>query len=425
MSKNPRDKQEKSKQNHAFDSRNIMSAGQTAKPQPKREATPNSELLDQRWERVSAELRNKFPEFVVAFGYGSGVIPQEGYNYSKEEDLPMLDLLIVVRDTYQWNQRNFLKNPDFYRGMDKIRLKYYPTVRDKWLEMVSMGITFHPYIEVMEGVEGKIGVIPLSVFIEDMEKLRCNIIAGRLSKPTKIVWGQPKPESIDEYKVILDLLNRNYERTLAFGRLSFHYRKLVRKPIMDNLILMALRETIFGDLISLSYIGDIRRIVGAEDPNKIAKIYKGNQARLDEIYYPYMKKYEELGISLISQNKESLMKEGNAGLMTLLQKKILTPQQQETLSQQGLSKALLHEGLFPHEKEYLENALHPKILQSDLNSVLQGPPALAGEFIRSSFKLKNLGMSCRILVAQMHTTPIATNLTYVWQKLRKGIFRRK
>lgn len=425
MSKNTRDKQEKPKPAHAFDSRNLNVAGQAVKPQQKRESSPTSDLLDQRWDRVSAELRNKYPEFVVAFGYGSGVIPQEGYNYSKEEELPLLDLLIVVRDTYQWNQRNFAKNPDFYRGIDKIRLKYYPTVRDKWLDLVSLGITFHPFTEIMPGVEGKVGIIPLSVFIEDMESVKCNIVAGRLAKPTKIVWGQPKPESIDEYKVVLDLLRRNYERTLAFGRLSFHYRKLVRKPQMDNMILMALRETIFGDLISLSYLGDIRRMVGAEDPNKVTKIYKGNQTRLEEIYYPHIKKYEELGISLINENKETLMKEGNTALVSLLQKKVLTTQQQEALHQQGLATALLHDNLFPHEREYIEATVHPKILQSDLSSVLHGPPALAGEFIRSSFKLKNFGMSCRILLAQMHTTPIATNLNYVWQKLRKGIFRRK
>jgi Phosphatidate cytidylyltransferase, mitochondrial len=258
-----------------------------------------------------------------------------------------------------------------------------------------------------------------------MEKLKYNLVAGRLAKPTRLIWGQPKPESVDEYRVVLDLINRNYERSLAYGRLSFHYKKLVKKPLMDNMILMALKEAVFSDLISLSYIGDVRRIFGAEDPNKIQNIYKGNQTRLEETYAPHLKKYEGLGFALIQENKAQLIKEGNSGLATLLEKRVLTPQQQEILSQQSLSQALLHEELFPHEREHLEKVVHPKILHSDLASILQGPTSLAGEFIRSSLRMKNFWMSSRLVVSQLSTSPILTNLTYLLQKLRKGILKRK
>lgn len=424
MSKNPRDKQEKNKANQAYDSRNVFGS-QQPKSTPKRESNHTPDLLELRWEKVSSELRSRFPEFVVAFGYGSGVIPQEGYNYAKEEDLPLLDLLIVVRDTYLWNQKNLTQNPTFYRGLDKLRLKHQPLMRDKWIDFVSAGISFHPYIQIIEGVEGKIGVIPLSVFIEDMDKLKYNVIAGRLAKPTKIVWGQQKPESIDEYKVIVDLLQRNYERTLAYGRLSFQYKKFIRKPIMDNMILMAIRESIFGDMIALSYLGDVRKVFGAEDPNKISRIYKGNQSKLEELYNPYFKYYQELGTALVSQKQDTLMRSGQSNLAALLNKKVMTTQQQESLNQQTLSEAFLHEGLFEHEKEFLNNTVYPKILRGDLQSVVQGPAYLAGEYIRSALRIKNFGMSCRILVTQIHTTPFITNLQYVWQKLRKGVLRKK
>jgi Phosphatidate cytidylyltransferase, mitochondrial len=148
MSKYPKDKSEKYKISQGFDGRNLQSPMQAVRTQSKKEPSQGPDLLEQRWERISNQLRSRFPEFVVAFGYGSGVIPQEGYNYTKEEDLPMVDILLVVRDTCTWSQKNLIKNPSFYRGFDKLRVKFQPMIRDKMLEFLSAGITFYPYIQL-------------------------------------------------------------------------------------------------------------------------------------------------------------------------------------------------------------------------------------------------------------------------------------
>ena len=50
---------------------------------------------------ISALLR-QFPPIDFGFAYGSGVVEQHGYEYSKAAELPMVDLVLVVKNSEEW-----------------------------------------------------------------------------------------------------------------------------------------------------------------------------------------------------------------------------------------------------------------------------------------------------------------------------------
>ncbi len=50
---------------------------------------------------ISALLR-QFPPIDFGFAYGSGVVEQHGYEYSKAAELPMVDLVFVVKNSEEW-----------------------------------------------------------------------------------------------------------------------------------------------------------------------------------------------------------------------------------------------------------------------------------------------------------------------------------
>ena len=54
-------------------------------------------------------LLTAFPTLRYGFGYGSGVITQKGYDYSKQS--PMLDFIFAVDDPTSWHKENLQRNP--------------------------------------------------------------------------------------------------------------------------------------------------------------------------------------------------------------------------------------------------------------------------------------------------------------------------
>ena len=54
-----------------------------------------------------------------AFAYGSGVLGQKGYDHSHAapSDLPMLDVVLAVRDPLAWHRANLARNPRHYSAV--------------------------------------------------------------------------------------------------------------------------------------------------------------------------------------------------------------------------------------------------------------------------------------------------------------------
>ena len=73
-----------------------------------------SEILDKNWTEVEQVVQNEFPPILYGVGYGSGVIPQTGYNYT--ENMPLIDLIFVVDNVKTWHQQNWRTNRHHYTG---------------------------------------------------------------------------------------------------------------------------------------------------------------------------------------------------------------------------------------------------------------------------------------------------------------------
>lgn len=75
------------------------------------------EVLQRNFDILQESMVEEFPEYIEAFGYGSGIVPQTGYDYTK--DTPLMDVLIVVDDVYAWHAKNWRQNRHHYSGKKK------------------------------------------------------------------------------------------------------------------------------------------------------------------------------------------------------------------------------------------------------------------------------------------------------------------
>lgn len=78
--------------------------------------------MGEHFEIVSKAVETKLPPILYGFGYGSGVIPQAGYLYSKDK-YPLIDLILVVDNLSRWHKENLIENPKFYTGNLQIILR--------------------------------------------------------------------------------------------------------------------------------------------------------------------------------------------------------------------------------------------------------------------------------------------------------------
>ena len=127
--------------------------------------------LEDRWQQVKTEAKNRFPATILGFGYGSGVIPQSGYEYSREQ-LPLVDMMFVVKDAADWHRENYKINREHYRGNLHLISGLSRLLGWRYVNFVTntvFPIAFFPDVEISKGVKGKYGVVEKSVFEDDLK----------------------------------------------------------------------------------------------------------------------------------------------------------------------------------------------------------------------------------------------------------------
>jgi len=72
-------------------------------------------IMGEKFALVSHEIERTLPPIDYGFGYGSGVIPQVGYEYSSES-YPLVDVILVVKNIREWHRDNLRENARFYNG---------------------------------------------------------------------------------------------------------------------------------------------------------------------------------------------------------------------------------------------------------------------------------------------------------------------
>lgn len=262
--------------------------------------------LDERWEKVEPFLASNYPKSCLIFGYGSGVIPQEGYDYgeilkedstkikedetqksvektSNKDGLPLLDVIFIVDDAYEFHKENLKMNPDHYKGLAKF---FGPS----YLSLITEGYfpgLFFPFVELAPGIKGKYGVVPRWAFEKDLKTWRYLFIAGRLHKPVRFV-----KKSVEDGKEptmdpeIAKLLQANLEKAFTaslvlneVGNLKGYFNEEALNP--EDL--EKIRDPLLATILNLSYKGDLRTIM-AESDTKIDQLLRGNYHKLNKLY---------------------------------------------------------------------------------------------------------------------------------------------
>lgn len=197
-------------------------------------------------------IKNR-PEVIAAYGYGSGIIKQNGYT---SNDDVQLDLILVVNDIKQWHLKNLELNENDYSIIGRNFFKNADTEKLKG----STGITYLSNIRE-NNYTFKYGTIEKYDLQNHLYYWDSFYMPGRFQK---VVFPIIETDGLKEAIKI----NRKNALIIAAYLLNSEY--LNKKELLNM-------------ICSLSYLGDTR-MKFAENPNKIKNIVNGSYEELLKIY---------------------------------------------------------------------------------------------------------------------------------------------
>ncbi len=197
------------------------------------------------------EFLNERPEVVAAFGYGSGVFKQLGYD-SKEK--PQIDLILIVNDMKLWHKENIKRNPKDYSFIGR---NFFLNSSLDEIKGIT-GITYQSNIEY-KGHLFKYGIIEYGDFVRHMQTWDSFYVPGRFQKPILTIKSN---NFIDE------LILQNRRNACKVGLLCLNNKDL---------------KDLYLTICNLSYSGDTRMKV-AENPKKVNNIVGASYDKFNEMY---------------------------------------------------------------------------------------------------------------------------------------------
>ncbi|KAG6854654.1 hypothetical protein C0991_003302 [Blastosporella zonata] len=192
-----------------------------------------------------------------AFAYGSGVFDQEGYEKQKDEDMPMLDFMFAVTHPAHFHSINMHQHPQHYPLHARVLGSSYVSR----LEEVGPGVWFNPYVP-MAGVRIKYGVTTVDNLCSDLLNWKSLYLAGRMHKPLRIIKDDARVR-----------LTQQVNLTSA-----------VRAALLT--LPHEFPETeLFERITGISYNGDPRMWLPAENRGKVANIVRKQGPQFKELYH--------------------------------------------------------------------------------------------------------------------------------------------
>jgi translocator assembly and maintenance protein 41 len=221
-----------------------------------------------------------FPPVVHAFGYGSGVFSQ------RDNEHGMVDLILVADNAQDWHSRNLQQNPLHYALLPRLG---GANVCAR-LQNTGPGVYFHTHIPVRQKVI-KYGVAELSRLQQDLQDWSYLYLAGRLHKPTVAIT--PHNDAIMEMQQ-----TGNLPAALAASLILLNRNDGIQQYSLGH---------VYQQIAQLSYAGDFRTTVGAEDPNKIHNLVHspGQELRFDDLYRDSFRDLERAGLVSVSSSSSS------------------------------------------------------------------------------------------------------------------------
>ncbi len=209
-----------------------------------------------------------------AFAYGSGVFPQTGSSSSRPSALhphpspaistvqkgsgKMIDFIFGVSYTQHWHSLNLQQHRDHYSAVGSLGSSFVSRIQDKW----GAGVYFNPFVTV-NGTLIKYGVVNLDTLCHDLTQWDTLYLAGRLQKPVKILRDDPRVRLANQVNLLSAL------RTALL---------LLPQKFTE--------QDLYNTIAGISYLGDPRMSLGAENLNKVANIVKYQLANFRGLYAP-------------------------------------------------------------------------------------------------------------------------------------------
>ncbi|KAJ6109114.1 Phosphatidate cytidylyltransferase [Penicillium sp. IBT 16267x] len=191
-----------------------------------------------------------------AFAYGSGVFAQDGSAASATPTHPsapaaiknmqqgpgkMIDFIFGVSYSQHWHALNLSQHRDHYSGLGSLGSYAVSQVQDRF----GAGVYFNTHVTV-SGTLIKYGVVNLDTLCRDLTRWDTLYLAGRLQKPVKILRDHPKVRLANQMNLLSAL-------------------RVALLLLPERFSEFELYSTIAG----ISYMGDLRMVLRAEDPGKI------------------------------------------------------------------------------------------------------------------------------------------------------------
>ncbi|KAL9637062.1 MAG: hypothetical protein Q9164_002440 [Protoblastenia rupestris] len=209
-----------------------------------------------------------------AFAYGSGVFPQTALKPSKPSALhphpspaisavqggsgKMIDFIFGVSYTQHWHSLNLQQHRNHYSSVGSLGSSLVSSIQDKW----GAGVYFNPYVTV-NGTLVKYGVVNLDTLCRDLSQWDTLYLAGRLQKPVKILRDDPRVRLANQVNLI--------------------------SAVRTALLLLPPKFTeqdLYKTVAGISYLGDPRMSLGAENLNKVGNIVKHQLPNFRRLYAP-------------------------------------------------------------------------------------------------------------------------------------------
>ncbi|KAB8074990.1 mitochondrial matrix Mmp37-domain-containing protein [Aspergillus leporis] len=208
-----------------------------------------------------------------AFAYGSGVFPQSGSAPGSDQCHPsapaaikkmqqgqgkMIDFIFGVSYSQHWHSLNLHQHRDHYSGIGSLGSYAVSQTQDRF----GAGVYFNPYVTV-NGTLIKYGVVNLDTLCRDLSQWNTLYIAGRLQKPVKILRDHPKVRLANQMNLL--------------------------SAVRVALLLLPAEFTefqLYSTIAGISYMGDLRMALPAEDPRKVNNIVSGQMANFRRLYAP-------------------------------------------------------------------------------------------------------------------------------------------
>ncbi|KAJ7672723.1 Mmp37-domain-containing protein [Mycena rosella] len=208
-------------------------------------------LLESIVEQFDAPIR-------YAFAYGSGVFEQDGYPVkSSAADSPMLDFMFAVTHPAHFHSINMQQHPSHYTLHARVLGSSYVSK----VQEFGPGVWFNAFIP-MAGVTIKYGVTTVDTLCSDLLNWRSLYLAGRMHKPLRIIK--------DDARVRL---------TQQVNLTSAVRAALLTLPADFS------ETQLFERIAGISYLGDPRMMLPAENRGKVANIVKNQAPQFKELYH--------------------------------------------------------------------------------------------------------------------------------------------